>query len=283
MYIVLAVQMGLSIILDTFLVSNLFFSLKVGVNGIAITNIIVNFMMVVISILLLKREGIRIFSRAKLSFDWLREWFKVGGYSGLDSFVRNFAYMMMIIRMVNKVQQQGNYWVANSFIWNWLLLPCLALGDLIKRETGENKNNIQTKTVGYISLSAIFTILWLITIPLWKPFLHYVMNVKDFDTVFYIAIIQTVFYIVYIFNNICDSTFYGVGRTDYMLYQSLIVNILYYGGAFILYLKGVFVPSLFSISMLFGFGMVFDFIPTMGLYIKMLHDLKFHIFGRTIK
>lgn len=42
LYIVLGVQMLFSILLDTFFVSNLSISLKWGVNGIAITNIIVN-------------------------------------------------------------------------------------------------------------------------------------------------------------------------------------------------------------------------------------------------
>lgn len=29
----------------------------------------------------------------------------------------------MISRMVNVVGEQGTYWVANNFIWSWLLLP----------------------------------------------------------------------------------------------------------------------------------------------------------------
>lgn len=31
--------------------------------------------------------------------------------------------------------------------------------------------------------------------------------------------------------NIADSVFYGRGRTDLMLYQSLVVNSIFYGGA----------------------------------------------------
>lgn len=65
----------------------------------------------------------------------MKEFLKVGGISGLESFVRNIAYMLMISRMVNMVGGQGTYWVANNFIWGWLLLPVLQLGELIKRET----------------------------------------------------------------------------------------------------------------------------------------------------
>jgi len=277
MYILLVLQMLLSIIFDTFLISNLPISLQVGVNGIAISNIIVNIIIIIVGILLLKKVNIHVFSRKKISFSWIKEWYKVGKFSGLESFVRNFAFMIMIIRMVNVISEQGTYWVANNFIWNWLLLPSLALADLMKKETAENKDNIKNNTLGYFALSCIFTFLWLISIPLWKPFLQYIMNAPSFETVYYLAIIQTVFYIVFIFNNICDSAFYGRGRTDYMLIQSLIVNILYYGAAFILYIKGIFVPSLFSISLLFGFGMVMDFIPTIILYFIMLKNLNIKI------
>ena len=62
-----------------------------------------------------------------MNFSWMKEFIKVGGISGLESFVRNFAYMFMIVRMVNIVSEQGTYWVANNFIWGWLLLPILQL------------------------------------------------------------------------------------------------------------------------------------------------------------
>jgi Na+-driven multidrug efflux pump len=102
------------------------------------------------------------------------------------------------------------------------------------------------------------------------------MNVLEYETVYYIVLIQTVFYIIFIFNNICDSAFYGLGRTDYMLIQSLIVNIFYYGCAFILYANDIFIPSLLSISLLFGIGMAVDFIPTVILYGIMLKKLDVH-------
>jgi Na+-driven multidrug efflux pump len=277
MYLILIIQMTLSILLDTFLVSDLSISLKIGVNGIAITNIIVNVINLIICVLLLKKENMSIFTNEKLSFAWVKEWFWVGKFSGIESLVRNAAFLLMIIKMVNIISEQGSYWIANNFIWHWLLLPSLALGDLIKKEIGENKNNIQNKTFGYIVLTATFTILWIVSIPIWKPFLHTIMNVDAYETVYYIVIIQTAFYITFIFNNICDSTFYGVGRTDYMFAQSFIINIFYYGIAFALYISGIFIPSLLSISLLFGIGMAADFIVTLILYFRMLKKMNIKI------
>lgn len=271
MYIVLGIQMALSVLLDTFLVSNLSVSAKLGVNGIAVTNIVVNVLILAVSVWLLYREGIKLFAKEKWCFVWLKEWFKVGKFSGFESLLRNFAFMMMVVRMVNIVAEQGNYWIANSFIWNWLLIPGLSLADLVKKEIGENKENIRDKTFGYIVLTSIFAAAWLLSIPLWKPFLRYVMNVTEYETVYKITLIETGFYITFLFNScICDSTFYGLGKTNYMLIQSLCIDGFYYGIMLILYLTGVFVPTLLGIALMFGIGMTLDFIPTLVLYIRML-------------
>lgn len=272
LYIVLTIQMLLSILLDTFFISPLPVSLNLGVNGIAITNIIVNCSILIVSMILLtKKEKIRLFSRVRLDFSWLKEWFKVGSFSALESLLRNLVFMIMITRMVNLVSEQGNYWLANNFIWQWLLLPSLALSDIVKKEVGESRNNIRDKTFGYICLASIFVVIWLLSIPLWKPFLQFVMNVSEYETVFNIVLLETGFYITYIYNStIFDSSFYGLGKTNYMLIQSLCIDGLYYGIMFILYLTGIFVPSLLGICLMFGIGMALDFIPAMIIYILML-------------
>lgn len=277
-YIVLIIQMVLSVLLDTFLISNLAVSAKLGVNGIAVTNIIVNAVILGCSILLLYRENIRLFAKQKRSFGWLNEWFKVGKFSGLESLLRNLAFMVMVVRMVNIVAEQGNYWLANNFIWQWLLLPGLALADLVKKEIGESKDNIRDKTFGYLVLVSIFAIIWLISISLWKPFLQYVMNVEEYETVFKIVLLETGFYITFLFNScIFDSTFYGIGKTNYMLIQSMCIDGFYYGVMFVLYLTGVFVPTLLGICLMFGIGMALDFIPTLCLYLRMLKKEKIKI------
>ena len=71
-------------------------------------------------------------------------------------------------------------------------------------------------------------------------------------------------------SSIFDSTFYGFGKTNYMLIQSVCIDAFYYGIMFILYITGVFVPTLLGISLMFGIGMTLDFIPTMVLYLRML-------------
>ena len=271
MYILLGVQMVLSILMDTLLISELSFSLNVGVNGIAITNIIVNVVLILVGLFLLHKQKVIIFSKEKLNFTWMKNWFKVGKFSGLESFLRNLAFMIMIVRMVNIVAEQGNYWIANNFIWGWILLPSLALADLVKQEIASDKENIRKKTFGYIALTSIFAIAWLLSIPPWKPFLKYVMNVTEYESVFNIVLLQTAFYLTFMFNSsIFDATFYGIGKTQYMLIQSICIDVFYYGIMFILFLTDVFVPSLSNIAIMFGVGMLLDFIPTLIIYVYML-------------
>ena len=211
MYILLGIQSVLSMSFDTFLISQLPFSANIGVNGVAIANIIVSVVCVAVAFLFLRREDIHIFRKKKLDFGWLKEYGKIGAFSGLESLVRNIAFMLMVSRLVNVIAEQGTYWVANNFIWTWLLLPATALYDVIKKETAESTDNIRTKTLGYIVISVLFSVLWFVSIPAWKPFLRYVLNSDAYQTIFHVVLISSAFYIMYIFNCICDGTIYGRG------------------------------------------------------------------------
>ena len=269
LYVVLATQILLSIALDSVFISSLPFSMQMGVNGIAVTNIIVNTVLVAILVAIVRRNGVKLFSRDfKLDWRWFFDWFKVGGLSGLESFVRNAAFVLMVIRLVNIVQEQGTFWVTNTFIWGWLLFPVLALGELIKRDTAENEDAVQTNTPAYMFLTVIIVGVWIVTIPIWKGFIGTVMGVEDAQIVSKLSLLSLGFYVAFAFNNIADSVFYGRGRTDLMLYQSLIVNILFYGGAFVLYRTGIFNPTLTAIAVMFGIGIAFDSIITFVMFAK---------------
>ena len=206
-YLLTIARLILSLLCDTFLVSNLPISLSLGVNGIGYSNIIVNIVMLIISLRLLAIENINIFNKAKLNFSWVNEFIKIGGISGVESFVRNLAYMVMISRMVNVVGEQGTYWVANNFIWGWLLLPVLQLGELIKQETATDKENIRKNTLGYFSITAIITVLWFVSTPLWKPFMANILQFTDVDKLFELVLVLVGFYILYAFQNVFDSIF----------------------------------------------------------------------------
>lgn len=282
-YAMLIAQLIMTMLLDTFLVSTLDISLNLGVNGIAITNIIVNIVLLVVSLGLLNRNGLNLFKSSEVSFEWLKELFVKGGISGLESLVRNLAFMLMIVRMVNVVGEQGTFWVANNFIWGWLLLPVMQLGELIKADTGEKGfESIKERSPGYFGVTGIIVLLWFVTLPLWEPFMKNVMQISNYHDVFFIALISVGFYVLFAFNNVIDSIFYGLGRTDYMLFQSLVINTVFYGTAFILYQVGVFEPSLTLIALMFATGTALDSILTMGMYVWMLKKKNINVLDVSI-
>lgn len=276
-YILTGVKLVLCVVLDLFLVSSLSCSANLGVNGIGITNIIVNALIFGTTLFLLAKNEVNVFNKEKMDFKWAKEFAKVGGISGAESFVRNLAYMVMIARMVNVVNEQGTYWVANNFIWGWLLLPITQLGELIKQETSTNKDAAKNNTLGYFAITGIAIVVWCIFIPLYKPFMQYVLNYSDIEKLFELVMVLFGFYVLYAIQNVFDATFYGLGKTHYMLFESIVTNSIYYGIAFILYVTGVWEPSLIGIALLFGIGNAFDTVVSLGAYWFLLKKNKINI------
>ena len=277
LYLLTGARLMLCLVTDTFLVSGLPISANLGVNGIGYSNIIVNALLLAVSLLLLEREEIRIFKREKWSFSWAKEFLKVGGLSAIESLVRNVAYMVMIARMVNMVSEQGTYWVANNFIWGWLLLPVIQLGELIKQEIATNKDNLRQNTLGYFGITAGICAFWFISIPLWKPFMTHILGFTDVEKLFSLVLLLIGFYVLYAVQNVFDATFYGLGKTNYMLFESVVTNTIYYGIAFILYVTGIWIPTLTGIALLFGIGNAFDSIVSLGAYVFLLRRHKISI------
>ena len=277
LYAFTGAKLILCLVLDTFLVSALPLSANLGVNGIGYSNIIANILLFTVALVLLAKEKIMVFANAKLNFSWAKAFFKVGAISGLESLVRNVAYMVMIARMVNVVGEQGTYWVANNFIWGWLLLPVLQLGELMKQEIAADKENIRQNTIGYFAITAIISALWFVSIPAWKPFMTCVLGFADVDKLSELVLLLVGFYVLYAVQNVFDSTFYGLGKTNYMLFESVVTNTIYYGVAFVLYAKGVWIPSLIGIALLFGVGNAFDSIVSFVAYRHLLKKHKINI------
>ncbi|MGL1461488.1 MATE family Na+-driven efflux transporter [Vibrio parahaemolyticus] len=271
LYSLLAIQTLLTIICDTLLVSQLPSSLQLGVKGIAITNIVINTVLVVVSHKLLSLNGFTLDLRT-ITFtkaEWLKEWLKIGTRSGLESFVRNTAFVVMILQLMNQLQQAGTFWVANGFVWGWLLLPVLTLGQLVKQDAATNNGLTTHKVNRYLLVTCGIFLIWFISAPQWEPFIQNVMGVGNAEQVVSLVNLMVGFYVIFALNNVIDSYFYGIGRTDLMLYQSLAVNILFYGTAFVLYQFGWFVPTLDRVAIMFGLGITFDAILTWGLYVML--------------
>lgn len=278
-YFLTCAKLILCLLTDAFLVSSLPFSAQLGVTGIGVSNILVNACLLAIGLSLLKRQGYHVFSGDKMSFAWMKDFAKIGCISGTESFVRNIAYLLMVSRMVNMVGEQGTYWVANNFIWGWLLLPILQLGELIKQETAEDESAVRKNSLGYFVVTGTVCLLWFVLIPLYRPFMRYVLNYRDIDKLFNLVMTLIVFYVLFAFQNVFDATFYGRGKTSYMLFEAIATNTLYYGLFYIMYLSGLWVPTLTGIALMFGFGNAFDSIVSGVVYRYYLKRNRINICG----
>lgn len=223
--------------------------------GVAYANIIVNTLLGIAAIVIMIKENLMIISFENIiDIVFLKQWFKIGLFVGIQIFLDNWIYAVMVCKMINKVSAQGNYWIANTFIWSWLLVPCTCLTDIIKRDCEENREKQQLKNYWKIIIS-IFTI-WIITIPTWKYFLRYFMQVKNVEEIVKIVLMLVPFYLFYMIAAIFDNIFYGLGKTTYNMIISVVVNILYYGIVYILFKHHFFEMNIQFIIYMFGFGMV---------------------------
>lgn len=248
-YIFLAINIVLSMIVDFALIPNL------GVYGIAISNIIVNTILAAASFVLLYMLKLIQFSWFhKCDLPIIKEWCKVGVFSGVQQFIDNFIYAIMICKMVNMVAEQGNYWIANNFIWGWLLIPISALSEVIRRDCKDGY--FKLNQFNYYFIAATVVGVWAISIPLWTPFFKYAENLSNANEIFLITIKLAPFYIAYAGCAIIDNIFIGLGKTLYNAINSLIINLVYYGVFYILYRTGVISFNMNVIILMFGFGMV---------------------------
>ena len=144
---------------------------------------------------------------------------------------------------------------------------------LIKQEVSKDKNAIIENSLGYHITTAIICASWIVLIPLYKPFMKYALGYDDVDKLFTLVMVLLGFYVLYAFQNVFDATFYGLGKTNYMLFESVVTNSIYYGG-FIAYLLGAWTPSLLGIAIMFGIGNAFDSAVSLGAYVFMRRRMK---------
>lgn len=248
-YIFLSVRTVLAVISDFLLIPNF------GVYGVAASNIIVNSILALASFGLLHKGGYIKFSIYKnTDIVLFKDWCKIGVFSGMQQFIDNIIYAVMVVKMVNLVAEQGNYWIANNFIWGWLLIPISALAEVIRSDCKEGYKNL--KQSNYHIISSIIVIIWALSVPLWMPFFRYAENLSNAAEIFDIVLKLAPFYIAYAGCAIIDNIFIGLGRTSYNAVNSLIINLGYYGFFFALYLAKSIEFNMNTIILMFGFGMV---------------------------
>lgn len=248
MYAFLVAKILLSLLSDLALVPSM------GVDGIALGNIIANVIMGALGVLLLiHAKQIKPAKYGKDDLPIFKDWTRVGLFAGGQQFLDNIIYALMICRMVNAVAESGNYWVSNNFIWGWLLIPVTCLVEIIRKDAGiDGYNGLKQKN--YYSIITFALIAWFALIPTYQWFFGTVEGIENPERIFEIVIKNLGFYVAYAYSQVPDAIFVGLGKTKYNAINSLICNIVYYGIWFILYKTGVVIMSMDMIIIMFGCG-----------------------------
>ena len=257
-------------IFDSLFYGGYVFSLDLGVLGVAWSDLIANFGLLFTALILIRSIA---FAKVRnlLSFFTLKDWniyLRVGGWSGLDSLVRNFAYFFMIVRLLNFLGENaiGGYYLAMHIFWSFLLVPILALSESAKVLMAHHSADLsRVRTLWYSSLAigGLIVLLWLVFLPFWGSVAAFLNSNAEFVNVSGKAMVLLIVpYILLALNLVTDSIFYGVRKTKYMAYQAIITNGTVYVVAFLAYLTGMWTPTFTSIMILFGIGIVVDSILT---------------------
>ena len=228
--------------------------LKFNVFGAAYSNMIINLVMGILGIFILVKKRL-------IKLSWFNKedkmifisYFKIGIFSAFQILVDNIVYALMIVKMVNLVAEQGNYWIANNFIWSWLLMPVLALNEVIRTNCKENKNN---QIGNYFRIIFFIIILASAAVLFSNLFFKYIERLENYNDIYLIVLKLSPFYIFYAFSIIPDNIFIGYGKTLYNLINSIIINFVYYGIVYFLYLKGYINFNMNTIIIMFGLGII---------------------------
>lgn len=107
--------------------------------------------------------------------------------------------------------------------------------------------------------------------------MKHILQFNDVDKLYNLVLVLLGFYVLYALQNIFDSTFYGLGKTQYMLFESVVTNTIYYGICFVLYITNIFQPTLLGIALMFGIGNAFDSVVSFIAYKYLLkkHKISF--------
>ncbi len=256
MYAFLIAKIGLALLSDFALIPGM------GIDGIAVSNIIANGVMGALAItMLVLIKQIRPGKFNKDDIPHLKDWVRVGLFAGGQQFLDNIIYALMIVRMVNAVSESGNYWVANNFIWGWLLIPITCLAEIIRKDAGAD--GYKLKQINYYSIAIFSLIVWFSLIPTYNWFFGTIEGIDNPTRIFEIVVKNLGFYVAYALSQIPDAIFVGMGKTKYNAINSLICNIGYYGLWFILYQTKVVTMSMDMIIIMFGVGNVVHWVVSL--------------------
>lgn len=256
LFVYLLISAIATLVLDIILIPK--WSLGLGVNGVAISSLIVNFVLFIYLLFTMPRQ-----KKTECRFK-TKVYFKLVLFSFLETFVRNVVYYCVILVFLNILNNQDLYYVSNDFIWSIMLVPALAQNNIIKQSLSQN-NKESLKPYFYNNIIIIFYLCLMILVAF--LLFKYAYKFDNYIDYFITLLKLSPCYIIFLFDNVIESYFISVGKMHHVLIQNVITNVLVYLTAFILYLCGLWVITLDSLIIVFSAGMVFSSLYTICVFL----------------
>ena len=247
------------------------FSLNAGVVGVGWSNLLSGAILFAtgIALLLTSRRMPSGYLTTLPSFADMREYWRIGLGSGVDSAVRNAAYFIMIIRLVNTIgtTEISGYYVAIQILWSFMLVPILAFADSSKAlvaQASTDQERVRVLWRSSMLITGAMVLVWIALTPWLSTFANALSDDPDIVqaalTAFAILFVP---YVMFCFNTVTDAVFYGLGKTQYMAYQSILTNGTVYVIAFLLYVTNVWDVTYVGVMILFALGILVDSVLTL--------------------
>jgi Na+-driven multidrug efflux pump len=281
--LIVTLNVAMNMILDVFLVSPYPFSLQLGLTGVAQGYLISNLFYCVLAFIALiwaLRVKLAEWSVAPLLTE-TKPLFGVGGWTGVDSLVRNYFYFF-VLQTLNFLgpNQFAGFQLFQRLMWT-ALIPVIAIsqgtsirvGNYLKTEGAKERIPgllVASCFLGFVIISG-FGVLGLFAIDA----LGYVFTSNP-DVVYYSSIMfwwQIIPYILFAVAMNLRGLFFGTGKTYYILIVSLILNLGIIVPFF--YMMNILIlPQAFeSVMLMFVFVDFVDIIVTYALVRHLLRRL----------
>ena len=265
--------------LDSLFFGGYAFSLAAEVQGVAWATLLASVGLFLAGLLLLFRaKGVPLAElKTPPSFADLRQYLRVGLGSGLDSLIRNVAYFFMIIRLVNTIgpAEIGGYYLTIQILWGFMLVPVLAFADSAKAlmaNASHDLPQVRRLWLSAMTITAGMMLVWIALLPAFPALARFLND--DPETLRWAATAMGILFVPYVlfsFNTVIDSVFYGIGQTQYLAYQALLTNGTVYLAAFLFYAAGWWQPTFEGVMALFALGILVDSILTLFFLVKALY------------
>jgi len=228
-------------LLDAIFISDYSFSFKLGLMGSAYDNIAANVFLCIVSgavvLWILRKEIV-----FKLSRKYFLEIFRIGKWTGLESFIRNLGYIVGVIAVVNYIgnyeeEAIGGYNTAIWVMWAIVLIPVLAWTEAtqiaIGNAYGKKKIDLM-KDIQIVStiLMGLYMVAWVfIGIFSWGSISEWLNQGIEEDIVRY-SVMTFGFlifpYILFAIGSGLKTVFIGTGRPMVIFISSAVVNLFIY-------------------------------------------------------